>query len=206
MCNSKNTQQRVKTYLGREAEVVYPPTETVKFHYQSNGNYWLSVNRIISHKRIDMQIAAFKKLPHERLIIVGSYEKSNHFQSHAAYIKSICPENVKILSWVSQEELIVLYANCKGFITTANDEDFGMTPVEAMASGKPVIAPNEGGYKETITDGHTGILIDNIDADKLIEAIDKIGRHPEKYKDACQKRAKFFDEKVFIEKIKRALI
>ncbi|GAI47842.1 unnamed protein product, partial [marine sediment metagenome] len=108
-------------------------------------------------------------------------------------------------SWVDQKKLIELYANCKGLIATAKDEDFGMTLVEAMASGKPVIASSEGGYKETVLDGVTGELIDDINEDKLIEAIKEIGKNPEKYKNACLKQAKKFDTKIFIKKIKEQI-
>ena len=104
-----------------------------------------------------------------------------------------------------KEELIDLYANCKGFITTSKEEDFGMTPVEAMASGKPVIAPNEGGYKETIINGVTGKLIDNINVEKLVEAIQEIGENPKQYKNTCLRQAKKFDTKVFIKKIKEQI-
>lgn len=152
-----------------------------------------------------MQIKAFQKLPDEKLIIVGSYEKSRHFHSYANYIKSIMPKNVEIVSWVDSGTLVNLYANCKGFITTAQDEDFGMTVVEAMASGKPVIAPNEGGYKETVVEGITGRLIDDINEEKLIQAINEIGKNPEKYKDFCREQAEKFDIKSFIEKIKKQI-
>jgi len=202
VCNSKNTQGRIKKYLNKDALVINPPTETSKFYYKKTGDYWLSVNRLISHKRVDMQIKAFAKLPNERLIIVGSYEQSRHFQAYANYMEKIKPENVEILNWVNHDKLIDLYANCKGLIATAKDEDFGMTPVEAMASGKPVIAANEGGYKETVIDDVTGKLIDNINVDKLVEAIKEIGRNPQSYKDACLKQAGKFDTKIFIEKIK----
>lgn len=200
-CNSINTQNRLKKYLEKEAIVVNPPIETKKFFYRNNGNFWLSVNRLISHKRIDLQLKAFSRLPNEKLVIVGSYEQSSHFKQYADYIKKNKPANVEIRSWVNQEELINLYADCKGFITTASDEDFGMTVVEAMASGKPVIAPNEGGYKETVIDGVTGILIDEINEDKLIESILKIGQEPQKYKEACIAQASKFSTKIFIEKI-----
>lgn len=205
VCNSENTKKRIKKYLNRDAVVINPPIETSKFHCTKNGYYWLSVSRLITHKRVDMQIEAFKKLPDEKLIIVGSYEKSRHFIQYANYIKKIKPKNVEILHWVDQKKLIELYSNCKGLITTAQDEDFGITPVEAMASGKPVIAPNEGGYKETVIDGVTGKLINNIDADKLIEAIKEMGKNPEIYKDACLEQAKKFDTKIFINKIKEEI-
>ncbi len=204
-CNSLNTQNRVKTYLGREATIIHPPIETTKFHYQRNGDFWLSVNRLITHKRVDLQLEAFRQLPNERLMIVGSYEQSRHFKRYADYIKNMKPNNVEIRSWVSHAELIDLYANCKGFITTAKDEDFGMTAVEAMAAGKSVIAVNEGGYRETVIAGKTGELIDHIEVPKLIQAIQKIGKNPEIYKSACLAQAQYFDTKIFITAIQNLI-
>jgi glycosyltransferase involved in cell wall biosynthesis len=205
VCNSVNTQQRIKRYLKRDAVVINPPIETEKFHFGKVGDYWLSVNRLISHKRVDLQMRAFAKMPDEKLIVVGCYEKSRHFTAYANYIKKIKPNNVTLLHWVDFRELVELYANCKGLITTSHNEDFGMTPVEAMASGKPVIASNEGGYKETIIDGITGKLIDNIDVDKLVNAVSKVGKNPESYKDVCLKQAKKFDTKVFVRRIKEQI-
>ncbi len=205
VCNSNNTKNRLKKFLNKDAKVINPPTETSRFQYKKSGDFWLSVNRLLPPKRVDMQIRAFEKLPNEKLIIVGSYEPSRNFLKYADYIKKIKPKNVEIVSWISQKQLIELYANCKGFIATAMDEDFGMTPVEAMASGKPVIAGNEGGYKETVVNNVTGKLIDNINEEKLIEAIKEIGKYPKKYKTACLKRAKEFDTRVFIKKIEEEI-
>lgn len=202
---SKNVQQRVKQYLDRDSEVIYPPTETSEFYYKQNGDYWLSVNRLISHKRIDLQIKAFQKLKNEKLIVVGSYEQSRHFKEYADYIKKIKPKNVEIVNWISNKQLKELYANCKGFLFTAYNEDYGMTPVEAMASGKPVIAPNEGGCKETIIHGKTGILINEINEDKIIDAIKEVGKNPEKYKNDCLKHSKNFDTSIFINKLKKEI-
>lgn len=205
ICNSNNTKNRLKKFLNKEAKVINPPTETSKFNYKKNKDYWLSVNRLLPPKRVDMQIRAFKKMPNEKLVIVGSYEQSRNFLKYTTYLKKIKPKNVEIISWISQKELLELYANCKGFIATAMDEDFGLTPVEAMASGKPVIAANEGGYKETVIDKKTGILIDNINEERLTKAIKEIGKSPEKYKSSCLKRAREFDTKVFIKKIKEEM-
>ena len=208
-CNSENTKDRINKFLQKEAVVINPPIETSKFKFGKFGNYWLSVNRLIIHKRIDLQLKAFAELPKEKLIIVGSYEQSNHFKKYAEYCKKIRPPNVEIKSWVSQDELVELYANCKGFITTSRDEDFGMNVVEAMASGKPVIAPNEGGYKETVINGETGILIDDINEEKLILAIKelnkKIESNPPLFKESCQNQAENFDTKIFIDRIKNQI-
>jgi glycosyltransferase involved in cell wall biosynthesis len=81
-----------------------------------------------------------------------------------------------------------------------------MTVVEAMASGKPVIAPDEGGYRESVVDGKTGILLKDIDASKICDAVqsisDVISRHPDAYADVCRTQAEKFDTKVFMEKIR----
>jgi len=209
VCNSNNTKERIKKFLGKDATVISPPIETTKFRFEKSGGYWLSVNRLITHKRINLQLEAFANLPKEKLIIVGCYEKSRHFEKYAEYCKKIKPDNVEIKSWVSREGLIDLYAGCKGFITTSHDEDFGMNVVEAMASGKPVIAPNEGGYKETIIDGRTGILIDDINSNKLTKAVielgEKIDNDSGSLKKYCQQQAVNFETKVFIGKIKKII-
>ena len=202
---SENVKKRVKKYLKRDSQVIYPPIQFEKYQNKESKNYWLSVNRLITHKRVDIQFKAFEKLPNEKLIVVGSYEDSKHFTRYAEYIKRIKPKNVEILSWVSRQQLINLYAECNGFITTAKDEDFGLTPLEAMASGKPVIAPNEGGYKETIINGVTGKLIDDINPEKLIVAVKEIGQNTSQYKTSCLEQAKKFDVEFFIQKIKNEI-
>ncbi len=200
-CNSENTKKRIRKYLDKDAKVIYPPVETSRFHHSKEKGYWLSVNRLITHKRVDMQMRAFNQLKDEKLVIVGSYEQSTHFRKYAEYIKSIKPKNVRIVSWVSQETLVELYAHCKGFVTTSLDEDFGMTAVEAMASGKPVIAPDQGGYKETIS-SKTGVLIDNIDHNKLAKAVKSI-TDSGSYKEDCIRQAKKFDTAVFLKEIRK---
>lgn len=209
VCNSQNTKGRIQRYLGREAAVIHPPIETSRYHDARTGNYWLSVNRLIKHKRVDLQLKAFSQLPGEKLIIVGSYEQSDHFLEYAQYCQKIKPANVEIRSWVSSRELVELYAGCKGFITTSHDEDFGMNVVEAMAAGKPVIAPNEGGYRETVIHARTGVRIDDMDESKLRNAVLALGKEieadPGRYEAACQAQAAVFDTKIFVKKIKEEI-
>lgn len=211
-CNSSNTKERLKKYYGvKDAAVIYPPINVGKYRCEADGGYWLSVNRLAEHKRVGVQLEAFSRLPNERLVIVGSYEAgASQFEVERRALLSVKPENIEILSWVTDEKLVDLYARAKGFITTSMNEDFGMTVVEAMASGKPVISPNEGGYKETIVSGQNGMLIDDIDSDKLAEAVKnlsaELAENPERYKDACIAQAKKIDAEVFIRKIKENII
>lgn len=209
VCNSENTKSRIKRFYNQEAVVINPPVITSDYQWRESENYWLSVNRLVTHKRIDIQTEAFKNLPNEKLIIVGSYEEGvAQFESYKSYIEKIKTDNVEIIHWVDDQTLKKLYTGCKGFITTAKDEDFGMTVIEAMAAGKPVIAPYEGGYKESVVNS-TGILINNIDHLKLTTAIltisNNLKQNPLKYQEACLKRAKDFDVTIFILKIKKEI-
>jgi len=210
VANSKNVQDRIKKYLNKESFVIYPPIDTKKLHTDNKNNgYWLSINRLFSNKRVDMQLEAFKKIPNEKLIIVGSYEKSKHFVDYAEKIKNNLPKNVELIHWVDNKKVIDLYKNCIGFITTAKEEDFGMTAVEAMASGKPVIAPNEGGYKETVINNETGILIDDIDADKIVESVNRIKENlslnSDFYFQNSINQSNKFDTEIFISKIQNMI-
>ena len=210
VCNSGTTRNRIIKYLHEDAKVIYPPVETKDYRCGKDKGYWLSVNRLLKQKRVDMQVKAFQMLPDEKLVIVGSYEKgSKPYEEYVSHLKKIKPSNVEILHWVDDKRLKELYAHCRGFITTPVEEDFGLTAVEAMASGKPVIAPNSGGYKETVIDGKTGLLINNLDEKKLAEAVLKVEKelrkNPKKYMEACIKQAGKFDISVFVRNIKREI-
>lgn len=198
--NSKNTQDRVMKYYKRDSVVIYPPINTSKFKFKSDGDFWLSVNRLYPEKRVELQIDAFARLPDEKLIIVGGYAKGDHSQKYIHKISSNLPDNVRLCGEVSEEELVELYATCKGFIATALDEDFGMTPVEAMASGKSVVVVREGGFVESVIDGVTGYLVEPT-VDSIVEAIVKISQEPFKFRLACIGRAKEFDSSIFLERI-----
>ncbi|MFZ4632095.1 MAG: glycosyltransferase [Patescibacteria group bacterium] len=206
VCNSKNTKNRIKKYYQRNAIIINPPVYTSNYYNNLSKDYWLSVNRLTKNKRIELQLKAFSLLPSQKLVIVGSYEQgSDQFETYKKYLCELKPSNVEIIHWEDTKKIIELYANCKGFITSSRDEDFGMTPIEAMASGKPVIAPNESGYKETLINKVTGVLIDDIDEGKLAQAIlevDKnLNKNPNMYKEVCIKQAKHFNSSNFIKKI-----
>jgi len=203
VANSENVRRRVKQYYRREASVIYPPIPTSRYRFKEIGDFWLSVNRLYPEKRIDLQLEIFKKLPKERLKIVGGYSKGDHSSSYVSHLRA--PVNVEFLGEVEEGELIDLYSKCKGLLATAIDEDFGITPVEAMASGKVTFAVNEGGYRETIVNGVTGFLLPP-DAEAFAETMERIRDGDlERMKPLCQERAKLFDESIFLQKMKRMI-
>ncbi|MEI6104830.1 MAG: glycosyltransferase [Methanothrix sp.] len=201
---SETVQRRIKDFHSRSSEIIYPPVDTNRFQFKEYGDFWLSVNRIYPEKRIDLQFEVFRMLPEERLVVVGGYAEGDHSAKYYEKLVKNIPGNVDMRGEVSEEVLMELYEKCKGLICTAQDEDFGLTPLEAMASGKPVVAVNEGGFKETVVQGRTGLLVE-AKRDELVRAIKEISKDPEQYKEACKKRAADFDTSIFLEKMKKAI-
>ena len=165
--NSQTLRKRILARYGRDSRVVYPPVNIKKFYNKESEDFFLSVQRITPVKRVHIQIEAFKSLPHHRLIIVGGSYEPDYFDK----LKRMAPSNVEFRINVEEKELLDLYARCKATICTTKNEDFGLGPVESMAAGKPCIAVNEGGFKETIIHGKTGILINEPYVKDLIKAI-----------------------------------
>ncbi len=197
--NSENTKGRVMKYYRKEAEVVYPPVEVDDYIKSSNGvkkeDYFFIVSRLVGAKGL---VEAAKATRHSgyKLKIVG---ESVGFSQIENQLRKF--DNVELLGRVSDEGVADLYAKAKGFIALAKDEDFGITPVEAMASGTPVIAFNGGGFKETVVNGVTGLLIDGTDEKTLEMAIVKFKKTVWK-RDELIKQSKKFSRNLFEEKIR----
>lgn len=191
-CNSHNVRNRIFKVYQRQATVIYAPVHTERFSYRPGEGYWLSVTRVDKWKRIELQVAAFREMPERRLIVAGPV-----YPAYTGLVRN-APPNVQFLGAVDESTLLDLYSRADGFITTAIDEDFGMTPVEAMASGKPVVATREGGYLETVLDGYTGMLVAP-DVPDICRAVGLISENPGQYRELCQARARLFDYEVFRE-------
>ena len=150
IANSRNVQVRIwKTYR-RESEVIHPPVDVDSFYWKPAEDYFLAAGELVPYKRIDTLVRWFS-LTGRRLKIAGSgpeYRK----------LRALASSNIEFLGRVTDAELRELYARCRAFLLPG-EEDFGLTPVEALASGKPVIALGRGGALETVP-GFGGVFYD----------------------------------------------
>ncbi|HCT83702.1 MAG: Glycosyl transferase group 1 [Candidatus Nomurabacteria bacterium GW2011_GWF2_35_66] len=168
---SENVKQRIRKYYKQNATVIYPPVSIV---HRENidtqfSNYYLIVSRLYKYKNINIVIDAFNKLNYKLIIVGDGPEYSN--------LSRIAHENIIILGFVEDDILPSYYKNCRAFIM-AQDEDFGLTPIEAMAFGKPVLALRKGGALEIVKEGESGEFFN----DPIPEAIaDGVRRLEENY-------------------------
>ena len=197
---SENVRQRIRRYYGRDTDVIYPPVSTERHRFRELGDFWLSVSRMYPEKRIELQLAIFRRLPKEKLVLVGGFSPGDRAHRYVSGLDP--PPNVTLLGEISEERLVDLYSRCRGFLTTAVDEDFGITPVEAMAAGKCVLATDEGGYRETVIHGETGYLLPPV-PEAFVSRIRGLDESTlQGMKSACTARAKEFDESVFLRKMR----
>jgi glycosyltransferase involved in cell wall biosynthesis len=199
---SNTTKKRIKSYLNIDAPVIYPPCDTEYFQWKGQGDYYLSTARLSPYKRVDLIIQAFSNLPHKKLLVTSSGSDMDKLKILASDKK-----NIVFTGSVSDQELKALIGNAIATIYIPKDEDFGISPVESMAAGKPVVGVSEGGLQETILEGETGFLINsNPSQQDLIQAIETLS--PKKallMRGACQSRAQVFGREVFIEKFKNLI-
>lgn len=156
IANSKIVQNRIQKYYRRESTLIYPPVETERFFISEKiEDYFLVGCRLAPYKRVDVVIEAFKALGSDyKLKIFGDGVDMRR-------LKKIVGDasNIEFLGRVSDEERASLYSKALAFINP-QEEDFGITAVESMASGRPVLAYRRGGAKETVVDGETGLFFE----------------------------------------------
>ena len=192
--NSEFIKEKIKKFYKRDSEVIHPPVDTQKFQISNEPKtYYLAIGRLTPYKKFSLLLDVFNGL-NEKLIIVGKgveYKK----------LKSMASKNIEFLGHVSESELANLYANAKALIFP-QEEDFGITPLEAMASGTPVIAYKAGGALETVIPGVTGIFFDKQDPISIEAAIYKFEKMHDKFDpEKIKKHAEKFSIENFAVKI-----
>jgi len=175
IANSRNVAGKINQLYRRKATVIYPPVDTDRFQVcRERGSYYLIVSALVPYKRIDLAVAAFNRLQLP-LKIVGDGPLRDKLEAMAG-------PNIEFLGWIDHEVLPGLYASCKALVLSG-EEDFGIAPLEAQASGRPVIAYGKGGALESVVplaseddeptwqSDPTGIFFRDLNSDSLAEAV-----------------------------------
>jgi glycosyltransferase involved in cell wall biosynthesis len=188
VANSRNVQNRIwKTYR-RRSDVVYPPVEVESFYWKPGQDYYFTVAELVPYKRIDSLVRVFSGSG-RRLRIAGTGPEYKR-------LKDLAQSNVEFLGRVSDQELRELFAGCRAFVQPG-EEDFGITAVEAQASGKPVIALGRGGALETVPP-FGGVFYDSPSDAELAQAVERFeARESEFVPSELQAAARRFSEAEF---------
>ena len=193
IANSQFVAKRIKKYYRRESTVINPPVDTSRFKISNDiGEYYLIISRLRPYKRVDVAIKAFNKLGLP-LYVIGEGEDEER-------LKAMADPHIKFLGFVSDDNIIKYLSECRALIYP-QEEDFGITSVEAMASGRPVIAYGAGGALETVIPGKTGVLFDEQSWEALADTV--IHFKSDEYEpEEIRTHARQFDVERFKERIK----
>lgn len=167
IANSSFVRDRISTCYGRESEVIYPPVYLGEYEVSSGGpdDFYLVVSQLVPYKRIDIAVEAFNRL-NRKLVVIGEGSERGRLESSAG-------SNITFLGSQPQGVLRDHYKRCRALIFPGV-EDFGITPLEAQASGRPVVAYRMGGVLETIRENSTGLFFDEQNPESLIEAVERM--------------------------------
>lgn len=192
IANSRNIQERIMRLYGRESVVVYPPVDVDQFTVSSDPeDYYLVVSRLVGYKRVDLAVEACTRSG-RRLVVVGDGPVR-------ASLEAAAGNAVEFRGRVPDAEMRDIMSRCRALLF-CGEEDFGITPVECMAAGRPVIAYGAGGALETVVDGETGRFFDRQDPDSLLECLKRFEER-EYAPDECVNRAQLFAPSVFRAKL-----
>lgn len=194
---SSVVRRRIQKYYGKDATVVHPPVNMAKFPLATDqpGQYWLMVGRLVAYKNFDLAIQAFNRLGWP-LMIVGTGVEGKR-------LRAMAKPNITFLGQVDDQRLSELYRESAG-VVFPQEEDFGIVPLEAMASGRPVVALRRGGATETVIDKITGLFFEEESAQALGDAVDRASRM-KWLPQLCRGQAERFDIPVFRSKMSSLL-
>lgn len=202
IANSINVKKRIEKYLGQKAIVIYPPCHTDRYSWIEQGDFYLSTARVEGYKRVDVIVKAFMKMPDKKLVVASGGSELNALRTLAKN-----SPNIEFTGWCPQSTLEQLMGKCIATLYLPLDEDFGMSPVESMAAGKPVIGVQEGGVIETVKQGETGVLCaPNPSQQDVMAAVEQLTpTNALLMREQCEQRAAQFSHHIYLEKMGKLL-
>ncbi len=166
VANSKFVAGRIERTYGTSSTVIYPPVDTDQFSLcAKKNNFYLTASRLVPYKKTALIVEAFTKMPHRKLVVIGSGEE-------LGYIREIATPNIEILGYCTDETLVDHMQRACAFVYAAV-EDFGIVPIEALACGTPVIGLDDGGTAETIIDKKNGIHFKRQSVEEIMRAVSR---------------------------------
>lgn len=168
VANSKTVARRIRRYYDADSTVIYPPVDTAAFSIappSELGDYYLMAGELVAYKRPELAVRAFNKIG-KNLVVIGGGEMLDQ-------LKRIAGPTVRIMGQQPFDVLRAHYARCTALVFPG-EEDFGMVPVEAMASGRPVIAFGRGGAVETVKDGFSGVFFPEQSVEAIADAVARL--------------------------------
>ena len=200
---SRFVAERIRRVYDRDADVIYPPVDVARFRVDdAPGDFYLVVSALTPYKRVDLAVEACNRLG-RRLVVVGTGPEARR-------LGALAGPTVELLGWRDDAQTAELYARCRALLFPPL-EDFGITPLEAMASGRPVIAFGQGGARETVVtpggaEAPTGLFFERQTVDDLVEAIRRFESGATAFEPkALRRRAEAFDRPLFKERIQAYL-
>jgi glycosyltransferase involved in cell wall biosynthesis len=203
--NSENIKNRTIKYIGVEGnEVIFPLVDTQEFYNQPSQDFYLSHARLEPLKRLDLIVRAFARMPDKQLVITSGGPMEQWIKD---YITENNIKNIDFKGRVSDQERNRLMATCLAGIYIPIDEDAGITQLEFMACGKPIIGVKDGGLIESVIDGQTGYLMSKApDEEELITLINSLNPSQlTSMKQACITQAQLFDKQIFMNKFDKVI-
>ena len=166
IANSETVRKRIRRYWRRDAQVINPPVNVDEFELSTRDDGFLLVaSRLLAYRRLDLAIGAARSLGRQLVIVGNGPERSR--------LEAIAGPTVRFTGHLPRAELVDLFTRCHAYLLPG-EEDFGISPVEAMAAGKPVIAFGRGGATETVVDGVTGVLFTSQSIRSVADAIERL--------------------------------
>lgn len=199
VANSKFVANRIKKIYGREATVIYSQIDVNSFEVEPNKeDFYLAASRLVPYKKIDLIVESFVQMPERKLVVIGDGPEMGKIKKAAGKAK-----NIEILGYQKDADLKHYLRKAKAFMFAAI-EDFGLLPVEAQASGTPVIALNKGGVKETVVADQTGIFFPEQTISSIVEAVDHFEKKEKSFDpQVIRRQAEKFSKEKFQKEFKK---